>query len=145
MSRQFTNQTGICDSWCPCWPQCCCPTAGYKGAGRLQPSTQGQLQSHLKHQLAATQYTLKSRRRVYDRDTHFWAAEHRGAICIFPEQAGALCCFLAGGIVLYVALRCWQMKSLIVQQDITVRYKVILWSPGSNATLTLMSEPSCLK
>ncbi len=41
MSRQFTNQTGICDSWCRCWPRCCCPTEGYKGAGRLQPSTHG--------------------------------------------------------------------------------------------------------
>lgn len=55
MSQQFTNQAEICDSWCPSGPLCCFPTEGYKGSGRLQPSTQVQHQNYLKHQFAASE------------------------------------------------------------------------------------------
>lgn len=48
MSRQFTNQTGMCDSCCSSWPQCCCPTVGYKGADGPLSTTREQHRSSFK-------------------------------------------------------------------------------------------------
>lgn len=48
-------------------------------------------------------------------NTDFWAAEQHWAICVFPDQAGALCQLLAWSVVVYVPSHRWQKKSFIAQ------------------------------
>lgn len=55
MSRQFTNQAGICDSRCPSRPQTAVPPRDTRVRAGYNPQPGAATRPYLKHQLAASE------------------------------------------------------------------------------------------